>query len=63
MRETSGEILDMHLDKKKLLTLPLSEIVFKACGHIMINTIWRATSPIYWIGHDVVAQYFIHTEN
>ncbi|MEZ4871189.1 MAG: hypothetical protein R2827_02875 [Bdellovibrionales bacterium] len=42
-----------------MLTGVLSEIVFKACGHIMLNNSWQAKDAVYWIGHDIVAQYFI----
>tara|TARA_B100000749_G_scaffold280707_1_gene278150 strand:+ start:68549 stop:69862 length:1314 start_codon:yes stop_codon:yes gene_type:complete len=59
LRNTSSEILDMHKDTKDLLTGPLSEVVFSACGHIMLNNSWSSEQPVYWIGHDIVAKYFV----
>lgn len=52
----SQKIIDQHKDSKNLMTLVLSEIVFSACGEIMINDLPAPTSPVSWINHDVVAK-------
>ena len=56
MRRTSQKIIEMHKDEKNLLTQELSELVFKACGRVMIHEAFTPTSPIWWVGHDAVAQ-------
>lgn len=51
--ETSEQIIGLHRDEKKLMTLPLSEIVFKACGQVMLS---KPTHAVAWINHDVIAE-------
>lgn len=55
----SQAIIDMHQDSKNLMTIPLSEIVFSACGNIMLNDLAKPQAPVSWINHDVVAQHFV----
>jgi hypothetical protein len=55
MRTTSDTILKMHKDEKQLLTAALSEIVFRACGKAMLHEGFEPKEPVWWIGHDLVA--------
>ncbi|MCB0386241.1 MAG: hypothetical protein KDD43_12685, partial [Bdellovibrionales bacterium] len=56
MRETSSGLIEMHKDSKALLTAELSEVVFRACGEIMLAEAAQPKAPVWWIGHDVVAR-------
>lgn len=56
MRDTSDQMIAWHKDPKQLLTLDLSELVFKACGRAMWSESWEPRSPVWWIGHDLVAR-------
>ncbi len=56
MRSLSSEIIDMHKDKKKLMTAELSEIIADSCGVAMIDESWKPRHPAQWIGHDLVAE-------
>lgn len=54
--ETSEKIIDLHIDPKNLMTFALSELIFKACGQIMLHDGYKPQSPVLWIGHDVIAK-------
>ena len=54
--EGSSQLMDMHKDKKDLITFPLSEDVFMATGALMLNDSWQAKEPVWWLGHDIVAK-------
>lgn len=54
----SEEIFSRHKDPKNLMTFPLSELVFSACGHLMMDDVGRPQSPVSWINHDVIAKWF-----
>jgi hypothetical protein len=56
MLQFSDELIAMHKDDKKLLTSELSEVVFHSCGYVMLHDSWKPTSPVAWIGHDLVAK-------
>ncbi len=56
MRTTSEKIIDMHKDKKQLLTARLSETVFRACGRAMLFESLNPKKPVWWVGHDLVAK-------
>ena len=56
MHATSKAIIDMHKDSRKLLTAALSEIVFKACGYAMLREAQNPRQPVWWVGHQFVAQ-------
>ena len=59
MRTASQKLIDMHKDKKELMAGLLSEIVFKACGSLMMHKIAHLQHPVWWIGHDIVAQWTV----
>ncbi len=58
MRQTSTAMLEMHKDQKNLLTAELSEIVFRACGEVMLAEAFGPRGPALWVGHDLVAKCF-----
>jgi hypothetical protein len=59
MRNTSSQILDMHKDLKALLTATLSEVVYKACGYVMLHEAWAPRYPVVWVGHDLIEKVAI----
>ncbi len=56
MRSLSSEIIDMHKDKKQLLTAELSEITADSCGKAILDESWKPRHGTTWIGHDLVAK-------
>lgn len=54
----SSKLYEMHLSEKDLMTAPLSEIVFEACGAIMLHDSFSAKQSYAWINHDLVAKFF-----
>lgn len=56
MRKASSDLIDLHADPKELITSILSEVVFKACGQIMLNQSWNPRQPVWWLGHDIIAK-------
>ena len=57
MRTASQQLIDMHRDKKDLMAALLSEIVFKACGGLMVHKAYNLQKPVWWLGHDIVARW------
>ncbi len=57
MKAASQQLIDMHLDAKDLITANLSEVVFKACGALMVQDITDTEAPVWWVGHDIVAKW------
>ncbi len=56
---TSDQIYELHKDEKNLMTAQLSELIFKACGYIMLHEAFKPKSPVAWIGHDAVVKSLI----
>ncbi len=54
--DTSGRIMALHKDEKSLMTTTLSELIFKACGAIMLHDGFNPQAAVAWIGHDVVVK-------
>lgn len=54
MLESSDHLIGLHKDEKQLMTANLSEVVFKACGYVMLHDSWKPQAPVAWIGHDLV---------
>ncbi|MFN7824089.1 MAG: enoyl-acyl carrier protein reductase FabMG [Pseudobdellovibrionaceae bacterium] len=54
--KTSDELIALHRDEKSLMTNLLSEVVFKACGEIMLCDAQQPQQPVAWINHDVISQ-------
>jgi hypothetical protein len=59
MKVASADLIDMHKDSKDLITANLSEVVFKACGALMIHEILNPKDSVWWIGHDIVAKWAV----
>ena len=57
--ETSDSIIALHKDEKSLMTGTLSELVFKACGYIMLHEAFQPKNPVAWIGHEAVVKSLI----
>lgn len=57
--QTSDDIVKLHKDEKVLMTGTLSELIFKACGYIMLHDGKIAPKPVAWIGHDAVVAALI----
>lgn len=57
--QASDEIIGKHIDEKNLMTLPLSEIVFSACGRVMMEDVGHPQAPVSWINHDIVAKAYL----
>lgn len=56
MRTLSSEIIDMHKDKKELMTAELSELCYNSCGIAMLDESWSPRNGTTWVGHDLVAR-------
>jgi hypothetical protein len=54
--ETSQKILSMHHDPKDLLTFPLSELILKSSGQIILRGTAQMQNPVVWLNHDVLAK-------
>lgn len=55
-QEASKHLTSLHSDSKKLMTVPLSEVVFKTTGRVILNEASNPQKPVWWLGHDVVAK-------
>lgn len=56
MKEASDYLISLHKDKNKLLTFPLSEVVFKTTGKAILCEASKPTQPVLWLSHDLVAK-------
>jgi hypothetical protein len=56
MLAASDHLVELHQDPKQLMTFPLSEVVFEACGKVMIADAPNPEAPVAWINHDVIAK-------
>lgn len=52
----SDKLVEMHSDPKNLITFKLSEVVFDACGKIMLHDSWAPKNSSAWIGHDIISK-------
>ena len=55
-QEASKFLVELHKDKNKLMTLPLSEVVFKTTGKIILCEASNPQKPVWWLGHNIVAK-------
>ena len=55
-KEQLDQLLDYHQDPKNLMTFGLSEVVFEACGKVMMADSPAPEAPVAWINHDVIAK-------
>jgi hypothetical protein len=56
MINTADILSACHKSEKALLTTVLSEAVFESSGKIMLHQSWNPESPVWWLGHDIIAQ-------
>ncbi|MGH1468197.1 MAG: enoyl ACP reductase FabMG family protein [Bdellovibrionales bacterium] len=56
MKEASDYLISLHKDPKSLLTLPLSQVVFKTTGKAILCEASKPTEPVLWLGHDLVSK-------
>jgi hypothetical protein len=56
MLAASDHLLELHKDNKQLMTFGLSEVVFEACGKVMLADSPNPEAPVAWINHDVIAK-------
>jgi hypothetical protein len=56
MLQSSEYLIGLHKDEKALITFPLSERVFEACGELMLRQSVQPEAPVWWIGHDIIAR-------
>ena len=56
MKEASDHLISLHKNKNNLMTLPLSEVVFKTTGKAIVSEASKPTAPVFWLGHDLVAK-------
>jgi hypothetical protein len=54
MREYSQKIIEIHKDQKEMVVFPISEVIFKACGKIILHSCEKSDNYMQWIGHDVI---------
>jgi len=60
MQATSKKLVDMHKDRRELLTATLSDVVIKACGQAMLREALNPREPVWWIGHQFVTSVSLH---
>ncbi len=63
MKAASADLIGMHSNPKDLITSNLSEVVFKACGSIMVQKVLDRKAPTWWVGHDIVAKWAVQNLN
>ncbi|MGZ5279591.1 MAG: enoyl ACP reductase FabMG family protein [Pseudobdellovibrionaceae bacterium] len=56
MLAASDQLFDWHKDPKQLMTFGLSEVVFEACGKVMLADSPAPEAPVAWINHDVISK-------
>jgi hypothetical protein len=55
-QEASKFLIDLHKDKNDLMTLPLSEVVFKTTGKAILCEASKPEKPVWWLGHELVSK-------
>ncbi len=53
---TSDEILQLHKDRKALITDLLSRLVVESTGTLMLHESSAPAGPVLWLSHDIIAQ-------
>ena len=56
---TSQDIVELHTDRKKLVSDVLSHHVVNATGHLIFGTASQPDGPVLWLDHDLVAGQLI----
>ena len=64
MTGASDEIVQLHKDRKALITDHLSTLVLEATGPLMFHEMSAPAGPVLWLNHDVIASFeFLKTKN
>ncbi len=58
MQLTSQKLINMQASKDNLMTVQLSEVIFKSCGELMFNNSFIKTQPVWWLNHDIIAKTY-----
>jgi hypothetical protein len=53
---TSDDIVQMHADRKALITDLLSSLVLEATGPLMLRETSAPAGPVLWLNHDIIAR-------
>jgi hypothetical protein len=53
---TSDDIVQMHTDRKALITDLLSSLVLEATGPLMLRETSAPAGPVLWLNHDIIAR-------
>ncbi len=56
MLNSSARLLDMNKNPKEIVCAVLSRGVFTGVGKLMLDTMWKPTAPVFWLGHDIIAK-------
>lgn len=56
MLSHSDELQRLHKNEKELITLPLSDLIIRGCGELMLEETPQVREPVWWLGHQVIAQ-------
>jgi hypothetical protein len=59
MLPASEEVLAFSADMKNTVAGELSRMVFGAVGRLMLAEAWEPSSPVRWLGHDVVSRRLV----
>ena len=59
MLPAAEEVLAFSADQKNTVAGELSRMVFGAVGRLMLAEAWEPSSPVRWLGHDVVARRLV----
>ncbi len=54
MREYSQKNIEAHVNQKDIVIFPISEVIFKACGEIILHSCGTPEKHMQWVGHDVI---------
>jgi hypothetical protein len=53
---TSDEMIQMHKERKLLITDHLSSLVLEGTGPLMFNDVSNPSAPVMWLNHDIIAK-------
>jgi hypothetical protein len=59
MLPAADEVLSFSADQKNTVAAELSRMVFGAVGRLMLAEAWEPSSPVCWLGHDLVARRLV----
>ncbi|MBT4762365.1 MAG: hypothetical protein HOO06_11755 [Bdellovibrionaceae bacterium] len=54
MKEYSQKIVSLHESPKEIIIAPISEVILRACGKIILHSSQNNSHHMQWIGHQVI---------